>query len=167
MPDPMIRETEADDLPAILALYPLAFPGEELRPLVTDLLDGGHGVLSLAAVEGRAVIGHVLFTLFDGRGALLGPLAVVPERQGRGVGSALVRSGLERLDGVGTVLVLGDPAYYGRFGFRREARVLPPYALPSVWEGAWQSLGLPGCPPLEPGRCALPAPWMARGLWEP
>lgn len=68
---------------------------------------------------------------------LLGPVAVAPERQGRGLGRRLVRHGLARAAalGHGGVLLVGDPAYYGRFGFRR-----PPAA----------GLVLPG--PVEPAR---------------
>jgi hypothetical protein len=43
---------------------------------------------------------------------------------------------------VGKVLVLGDPAYYGRFGFAKETAIQPPYPLPEAWDGAWQSLVL-------------------------
>lgn len=56
------------------------------------------------------------------RALALAPIAVHPERQGLGIGSALVREGLARAAAGGwdAVLVLGDPAYYERFGFRRE-----------------------------------------------
>ncbi len=83
--------------------------------------------VSLVADEAGEVVGHVLFTasLLDAPRQLvtvevLSPLAVLPEHQGRGVGSALVLAGLEVLAkrSVPTVFLEGDPRYYSRFGFR-------------------------------------------------
>jgi len=171
-----IRETENDEIPKILAVYPLAFPDEELRPLVSKLLEGEADVLSLSAFRQDALIGHVLFTIFSGEGenddragALLGPLCVLRENQNQGGGTALVRNGFERLDSMGIrqVFVLGDPSYYGRFGFQSERRVLPPYTLPEEWTGAWQSLLLSEATPLAAGQCLLPDTWMQRALWAP
>ncbi|QGX97108.1 N-acetyltransferase [Roseovarius faecimaris] len=164
-----IIEAGAVDLPALMALYPLAFPGEDLTGLLSALNPGKAPVLSLLAQQDDQVIGHILFTRFDhGGGALLGPLAVHPAQQRRGLGAKLVRDGLARLKAEGTrqVLVLGDPGYYGRFGFRRESRVLPPYPLPREWQDAWQSLDL-AAPPLEPGQISLPDAWMHPDLWAP
>ena len=79
--------------------------------------------LCLVALDGRLVVGHVAFsraTLDSGHALLaLAPMAVVPERQGRGAGSALVREGLRRaaLTSFPLVVVVGHPAYYPRFGF--------------------------------------------------
>ena len=167
-----IRETRGADLADILALYPLAFPDEDLRPLVSDLMTGEVETLSLAAILDDEPVGHVLFTLFDsegGRGALLGPLAVGPSSQRRGAGSALVAEGLTRLSATETaqVFLLGDPAYYGRFGFRPERRISAPYPLPPEWGEAWQSLALPGRTSLGIDRCILPALWMNPALWAP
>ncbi len=71
-----------------------------------------------------AIVGHIAFspvTISDGTEHWygLGPVAVVPGNQGRGIGSALVRAGLERLVGLGAAgcVLLGEPAYYQRFGF--------------------------------------------------
>ena len=85
-------------------------------------------LLSLVAEKATRVIGHAMFSYLglDGsdaifrRVALLAPLAVQPEMQGYGVGSALVRQGIERLEARGepVVIVRGDLRYYGRFGFR-------------------------------------------------
>ena len=119
-----LRESAPDDLTAIEAIYPAAFPDEELRPLVRALLRETTGVTSLVACVEGDVVGHVVFTLCgvsgrDVRVALLGPLAVKPSHQKQGVGSTLVREGHRRLaeEGIVSVYVLGDPAYYGRFGF--------------------------------------------------
>ena len=80
--------------------------------------------LSLVATIGDEVVGHVAFSAVKIGGLDrgwwgLGPLSVAPSRQRCGIGSALVRSGLRRLDerGVAGCVVLGDPAYYARFGF--------------------------------------------------
>lgn len=171
-----IRETAKNELSQILAIYPAAFPDEELRPVVSSLIKGTAEVLSLAAFHEGALIGHVVFTVFNGddagdkgAGALLGPLGVLPELQGQGIGSGLVQRGLERLDSQGTrqVFVLGDPKYYSRFGFRPERLMLPPYPLPQKWADAWQSLLLSNAAPLAAGHCLLPEEWMKRALWMP
>ncbi|MFC3614406.1 GNAT family N-acetyltransferase [Lutimaribacter marinistellae] len=164
-----IRETRAVDRTKLLALYPKAFPEEDLTAVVAALLDR-EDVLSLTAVAGDP-IGHVAFTRCgpDRSGALLGPLAVSPDNQAAGIGTALVRAGFDRLTegGVHQVFVLGDPSYYQRFGFEAEHSVEPPYALPAEWDGAWQSVSLAGRAPLPAGPLSLPAPWMDRSLWAP
>ncbi len=165
-----IGEAAPQDAAAVLALYSSAFPEEELRPLVTRLIAGDVPVLSLVATRADAIVGHGLFTHFEGnRAALLGPLAVAPECQRAGIGAALIADGLQRLEGEGVqhVFVLGDPCYYVRSGFAPETRVLPPYDLPEEWLGAWQSLTLGDAEPLASGRCRLPAPWMEPRYWAP
>lgn len=127
-------------------------------------------MLSLVAVAGSALVGHVAFTLCsvtDGSDAvaLLGPLAVATASQKRGIGSALVRAGLDRLRSAGfdQVFVLGDPAYYGRFGFEAERSVAPPFPLPEGWRDAWQSI------PLRRrrlrGTLSVPQAWNEASLW--
>ncbi len=169
-----IRTSSGDDRAQILALYPLMFPDEELRPVVTALLDGQAPVLSLVTCRKGEPVAHLLFTLFgdeDGAptGALLGPLGVRPDLQGQGLGSALVGEGLSRLtdEGIRQVFVLGDPRYYGRFGFAAERSTLPPYALPAEWADAWQSQILAERAPLGEGTCDLPDAWMKPELWGP
>lgn len=179
-----IRPSEPRDLSEIEKLYPAAFPDEDLLPLVQALLQQETIVLSLVALEEGALTGHVAFTRCGLAGqredvALLGPLAVTPARQGRGLGSALVAAGFARLKEAGCnhVLVLGDPAYYGRFGFKAETGVAMPYlspsdSLPEEWQGAWQSLSLHDRSTLqdEPapqGELSLPQPWRNKSLWLP
>lgn len=169
---PAIRPGRPADRPAIEAFYPAAFPEEDLLPLLRKLLTED-GVLSLvAAGDDGQVVGHVAFTDCTvpgdtARAVLLGPLAVAPGRQGLGIGSALVRAGLERLAAAGParVFVLGDPAYYGRFGFAPEAGVTPPHPLPDAWAQAWQSLALGGAGAPAPGRLSMPAVWDDPALW--
>jgi len=169
-----IRESVQVDLSAIESLYPAAFPDEDLLPLVRDLLREAPVALSLVGTIDSRLVAHVIFTRCsvaessDGS-ALLGPLAVEPALQRRGVGSAIVRNGLRRLkdEGVSQVFVLGDPAYYGRLGFLPESRIAPPYTLPTEWEGAWQSQSLRGTTTPHPGKLSLPRPWLQPSLWLP
>jgi putative acetyltransferase len=120
---------------------------EALRDLISD--DRG---VSLVAVEDDMVIGHAMFTpsLLDAPRALvmvqvLSPLAVLPEAQRRGVGSALVRRGVEIVAGQGAPIVFleGDPAYYSRLGFVAAASL--GYRRPSlrIPEPAFQAMNLP------------------------
>ena len=168
----LIRDTRPSDQPALEALYPGAFPDEDLLPLVRDLLKQPAGIISLAAIKHNAVIGHIAFTSArtadsEDKQALLAPLAVDPSQQRRGVGSELVRTGLARLtaDGFTKVYVLGDPNYYARFGFEREPSVTPPYPLPADWREAWRSMHLqPRQPPYQ-GGLILPALWRHPNLW--
>ena len=166
---PDIRETEAGDAAALASLHARAFPDEDLRPLVASLLSGPVDVLSLTVRERRAPVAHVVFTPCggEGRDALLGPLAVLPGRQGRGLGSALVRAGLDMLRDRGTdhVFVLGDPAYYARFGFAPERETAAPFDLPEAWRDAWQSLTLSDAPAPKAKRLAVPEPWRDPALW--
>lgn len=171
-----IRSSAAHDVVALQTLYDAAFPTEDLVPLVSALLDCADETLSLVAIDGTDVIGHIVLTFGmleeapqDHRVALLGPLCVSPARQLQGLGSMLIHAGLERLRdaGVSRVMVLGDPAYYDRFGFQREAAVIPPYAVPEAWRDAWQSLSLDTDAAEVAGRLVLPAPWLRRELWSP
>ncbi len=175
MTEPEIRPGDANDLVALEALYPAAFPDEDLLPLVRALLAEAEGaVLSLVAVSGSALVGHILFTRcgVEGQGAeaaLLGPLAIAPDRQRSGIGTLLIAAGLERLESCRTsrVLVLGDPDYYGRFGFAPDAAILPPYRLPQDWHDAWQSRAVGVGASAISGRLQVPAPWRDQALWLP
>lgn len=169
-----IRESLPADQATLESLYPAAFPDEDLLPVLRALLDEDDGVLSLVAISDGALVGHVAFTMCRVAGheetvGLLAPLAVIPKSQRRGVGSALVQAGFVQLrdQGISQVYVLGDPAYYGRFGFRTESRVMPPYDLPKGWEPAWQSVSLTGTQADLAGRLCVPAPWRQRALWAP
>ena len=159
-----IRQSTTDDSGQILSVYPQAFPDEDLLPLVDALLADTDITLSLVAAIDRRIVGHVIFTRCSAssRGvdvSLLGPLAVVPASQHRGVGSALVRAGFARVQEEGTpmVCVLGDPRYYGRFGFTPEYSLAPPYPLPPEWAGAWQSVNLEDGQMPDEGVLVVPA----------
>lgn len=119
-------------------------------------------------------MGQVIFTKCGvvGSGAnaaLLGPLAVAPEWQRQGIGSAIVRGGLRWLEDadVSQVYVLGDPAFYGRLGFVRESLVEPPFPLPPEWDGAWHSKQLRESAVQCPGKLSVPPQWLKPTLWAP
>ncbi len=169
-----IRESLPYDVRSIEELYPNAFPDEDLLPLVRELLREELIVLSLVAIADEALAGHVMFTTCGIAGrtekvALLGPLAVAPAWQRRGIGGALVRAGLQRLENARTsqVYVLGDPAYYRRFGFEPDDGVTPPYPLPEAWRAAWQTLSLGRHEPPLRGKLSVPQPWRRHALWAP
>ncbi len=170
--DITLRPAVATDLSALEILYAAAFPDEDLFPVVRTLSDFGPAVQSTVAVRDSAVVGHVMFTdcAVDGsavRLSLLGPLAVTPVLHRQGIGGALVRNGFEacRVAGKDAALVLGDPNYYGRFGFAPERAVAPPYPLPAEWDGAWQSVRF-GDAALPTGVLRVPAPWDDPALWS-
>lgn len=172
--DYRIRLSAAADRDDLALLYRSAFPGEDLLPLALELSQGIHGELSLVSCRNETVSGHIVFTPcgFAGdplQAALLGPLAVLPDCQGQGIGSALVRDGLERLarDGISRVFVLGDPGYYQRLGFVAESVVAPPYPLPPEWHGAWQSRSEPESKDSPSGPLVVPPIWRNPSLWLP
>jgi putative acetyltransferase len=147
-----IRLTQETDLDSILKVIESAFSDEENKVIMNLVQELSREVTSpsiksLVAEVDNQVIGYVsyspIFLKSDSRmsGYILAPLAVSPENQKQGVGSNLIKSGIEMLtkDGVGVVLVYGDPAYYGRFGFKEEIghSFVPPYTLqyPIGWAG--------------------------------
>ncbi|MEO0558466.1 MAG: N-acetyltransferase [Bacteroidota bacterium] len=120
-----IRPERPDDITAIRAVNVAAFGQPDEADLV-DRLRPTDGYLSLVAVLNDAVVGHSAFsamTLSPARPERtfygLAPMAVLPDRQRRGIGSALVRAGLDacRDAGADAVFALGHPTYYPRFGF--------------------------------------------------
>ena len=169
-----IRESLPDDAARIEELYRAAFPDEDLYDLVRELLSQKPAPLSLAGISGGTAAGHAVFTACGIAGrtekaALMGPLAVAPGRRRQGIGGAIVDAGMQRLKnaGIDRVCVLGDPAYYGRFGFAAEDGIEPPYRLPDEWRGAWQSLSLCDDRRSVRGKLCVPQPWRRQALWAP
>src|SRR5579862_2515829 len=125
----LIRDEDPGDYDAVRELNRTAFRGEAEAQLVDDLRRDGAVILSLVAVENDQIVGHILFNdlLIETEQAVLhavslAPMAVIPQYQRQGIGSKLVRRGLElcRERGKSIVVVLGHPAYYPRFGFSTE-----------------------------------------------
>lgn len=121
-----IRTSTPRDRDAIRLVEEHAFGQPVEAGLVDALVTGGDAVTELVAEEDGQVVGHILFSrLFveaDGAkfpAVALAPLAVEPSFHGTGIGGALVREAHVRLKEAGETLsvVLGDPEYYGRFGY--------------------------------------------------
>lgn len=121
-----VREETAADEAAVRRVVTAAFGQPDEAALVDALRHDPAWLPALSLVaesDSGEVVGHVVFTRLSVRGApalALAPLAVDPSTQRRGVGTVLVEEGLRRAVAAGEslVVVLGDPAYYGRFGFR-------------------------------------------------
>ncbi|MGI9175039.1 MAG: GNAT family N-acetyltransferase [Rhodothermales bacterium] len=123
---PAVRRETAEDRAAVRDVNERAFGRAAEADLVEALRHAARPYLSLVAEEEGQVVGHILFSPVEvesegGAPAVMGlaPMAVLPERQRRGIGSALVREGLQacRQMGIQAVVVLGHRAYYPRFGF--------------------------------------------------
>ena len=149
-----IRVERPEDAAVIHALTEAAFAGlpfsdgTEAR-VIAGLRAAGALTLSLVAVEGEAIVGHVAFSpvTVEGRDVGwygLGPVSVWPARQRGGIGGALIREGLARLTamGAGGCVLLGDPRYYRRFGFEADPALYQEGA--PAW--AFQRLALNGPP---------------------
>lgn len=149
-----IRAEVAADEEAISAVITAAFVGAEHSGgnearIVEALRTARCLTVSLVATEHDRIVGHVAFSpvSIDGRSDGwfgLGPVAVVPQRQGAGIGSELIEAGLNELRtrGADGCVVLGDPAYYSRFGFEAD----PKLRLAGVPPGSFQRLILAGQP---------------------
>lgn len=146
----MIRPEQPEDIEAIHRVNAIAFGRDNEADLV-DKLRGLPHTLSLLAVVEDVIAGHIFFSpvtvaAIQADDALLlglAPLTVLPEFQRRGLGSQLIRQGLTLCSqmGANAVVVLGDPSYYGRFGFvpAREKGLTCAYTVP---DGAFQVLEL-------------------------
>jgi putative acetyltransferase len=127
-----IRPEQSDDIPAVRRVHEAAFPTPAEAKLVDRLRSGGKAAVSLVAHDENEIVGHILFSpvTFDPPASAsvvalgLAPMAVLPGHEKHGVGRRLVQNGLAECHARGAcmVVVLGDPPYYGRFGFERASR---------------------------------------------
>jgi len=150
-----VRHERTGDAARVFEIQERAFGRAAEAVLVDALRERARPVISFVAESRGQIVGHVLFspvTVGQGAGARaamgLAPLAVDPVHQGLGVGSALARAGLEACRSAGhlVVVVLGSPAYYGRFGF--EPATLHGLSYPGPADPAFQVVSL------EPGALA-------------
>jgi putative acetyltransferase len=161
-----VSPTTPDDALGAYTVLAAAFGSTTEADLVVRLFQDDAVVLSLVAHVDGVVVGTCVFsrvTLETGAGeqsaVCLAPIAVAPPVQRSGVGSALIHEGLSllKLAGETFVLVLGDPSYYGRFGFTADAAA----SVETPWDGPYQqSLVLAGDPP-GPSRAAYPKAFAA------
>ncbi|HEY9164407.1 MAG TPA: N-acetyltransferase [Magnetovibrio sp.] len=126
-----IRDAYEDDLQAIYDVVEAAFGGLEECQLIERLYGDGLVQASMVAVEDGEIVGHILFSALEItdsehkqslKAVALAPVAVAPTHQGLGIGSELIRQGIEKckeLD-LDAIVVLGHAAYYPRFGFSSE-----------------------------------------------
>jgi putative acetyltransferase len=150
-----IRPEQLQDIAAIEAVTIEAFcnaphTSHTEQFIVRALRSAGQLSVSLVAVEDGIVIGHVAISpVVISSGAAhwygLGPISVLPEHQGQRIGSQLMSQALTQLQKLGAsgCVVLGDPGYYARFGFKAE----PSLVLPDVPPQYFQAISFAGSAP--------------------
>ncbi len=128
--DIVVREENPEDAATIhavtaAAFLPVPYSDHSEQHIVDALRAAGALEISLVAEMSGTIVGHIALspvTISDGTSAWfgLGPISVVPEHQGKGVGSTLMHKALAllRSQQANGCVLLGDPAYYGRFGFK-------------------------------------------------
>ncbi|MCK5173377.1 MAG: N-acetyltransferase [Planctomycetes bacterium] len=135
----VIREEKPEDIAGIRLVNESAFEQPAEANIIDKLRQNCDGLLSLVAIDGDDIIGHVLFSpaVIDSEhgmviGMGLAPMAVVPQRQRQGIGTALIKHGIARLRECDCpfVIVLGHAEYYPRFGFKPACQ----YGLRSQWK---------------------------------
>ena len=150
-----IRQERPEDAATIRVLTDAAFKGmpysnQTEAKIIDALRAAGALTISLVAIQDGETVGHVAFSPVRIDGAAgdwygLGPVSVRPDHQQRGIGQALIRDGLHRLQSMSAAgcVLLGDPAYYGRVGFESD----PDLYYGDVPPGYFQRLTLNGSPP--------------------
>ena len=148
-----IRPSTPQELDVINTLYKTTFDPSEadvVAKLACDLIKdpSAQPLVSLVAEQDGTVIGHVIFSVVTIEGSeslsayILAPLVVSASCQKQGIGTQLIRQGLEALKvrGCDIVFVYGDPSYYNRTGFKAGHAVAAPYTL--QYPDAWMALAL-------------------------
>jgi putative acetyltransferase len=126
----LIRPEQPADIAGIHQVNEVAFDGRTEADLVDALRERARPHVSLVGDEDGAIVGHIMFSPVtlssDPELRIMGlaPMAVVPAFQRKGIGSALVRAGLDACRGIGVsaVVVLGHAEYYPRLGFMPASR---------------------------------------------
>jgi len=138
LPAPVIRDEQPEDQAAIhgltqRAFAPMPFAAGDEQDLIDALRAAGALSLSLVAILDGKLVGHIAFSpagTEDGQSGwyALGPVSAEPDLQRSGIGSALIRAGIQRLAAIGAsgFILTGNPAYYSRFGFRPCPDLCPP-----------------------------------------
>jgi len=144
-----IRTEAPGDLSSIDEIHREAFESDphsrhDEAAIVRALRTSGQLTISLVAEQEGEVVGHIAISpvaIADGTRDWygLGPLAVVPKHQGCGIGQRLVRETLQRLhdSGAAGCVLLGDPEFYARFGFKPNAALLLPGVSPGYFQSQW------------------------------
>jgi putative acetyltransferase len=163
----LIRPETPADHEAIRQVNRLAFGQDAEARLVDTLRAGGYVRFSLVAENAGKVVGHILFSdlpIITEAGPVsalaLAPMAVLPKFQRQGIGSALVRQGLEvcRDQGHRIVIVLGHPDFYPKLGF--SAKLAESLSSPFGGGAAWMALELvPGALAGVVGTVQYPPPF--------
>lgn len=150
----LIRPERTGDEISIRRLTTRAFAGAPHSSgteadIVDRLRAGGALAISLVADDAGSIVGHIAFSPVAAGGATgwfgLGPVSVEPDMQRRGIGGALIDDGLSRLRAMGArgCVLLGDPAYYARFGFA----AVPALTYPGPPPEYFQALAFDGAVP--------------------
>ncbi len=151
-----IRDERPDDIEAIAQLTQTAFADQPYSShteqfIIAALRKADQLTLSLVALKQGVLVGHVAVSpvsLSSGDTGWhgLGPISVAPSHQRQGIGSALMHAAIQRLQAMGSAgcVLLGEPAYYARFGFN----ALPALTLAGVPAEYFQTLSFSGEPPV-------------------
>jgi putative acetyltransferase len=135
----IIRREQPQDVAEIREVNRQAFGREQEAAVVDKLRENCNDIISLVALARDKVVGHILFSpavIESANGSLAGsglaPLAVLPDYQRQGIGSALARAGIAEVRQAGCpfVIVIGHPEYYPRFGFEPARK----FGIRSEWE---------------------------------
>ncbi|MCG7874394.1 MAG: N-acetyltransferase [Candidatus Thiodiazotropha lotti] len=173
----IIKASANEDVDAVIELHKQVFgatEGESVARLAADLLrdESVKPLISLVAMDEGQIVGHILFSSVTIEGALncsgviLAPLAVREAYQKSGIGTALIKEGIERARKLQAdfVLVLGDPNYYQRVGFWAGHGIEPPYQID--YPEAWMVLELnPGAVSDIKGKVRCAEAFGKRELW--